>query len=241
MTAPVAYAPAEPDVHRADTGTVNDVVVAVIVVVGLAVVGAVAGLVWMVWTPARPPAQILGGGQYIPDETEAFIAGDGRFLVVTAVIGLGAALLAWFTRRHNRGVAVSAALVVGGLVGAALTELVGHLTGGGSAAGRVVTASSGQQFRLTQHLPLSVHTSGLLMIEAAVAVLVYGMFAAFTVHDDLGHPDPVRDRVQRAAAPPTTAPPMMAPPSVDAGGHPQYGWGYGDAAGPAQQGDLPPQ
>lgn len=236
MTAPVACAPVAQGVQRADAGTVNDVVVAGVVTVGLALVGALAGLVWVVWTPARPPAQILGRGQYIPDETEAFIAGDGRFLVVTTVIGLGAALIAWFTRRHNRGVAVSAALVVGGLAGAALTEIVGHLTGGGSATGRLVTATSGQRFRLTQHLPLSLHTSGLLMIEAAVAVLVYGMLAAFTVHDDLGRPDPVRDRVQRAAVAP-----MAAPPSVDAGGHPQYGWGYGDAAGPAQQGDLPPQ
>lgn len=195
----MAYAPVEPAVQRADAGTVNDVVVAVVITVGLALVGALAGLVWMAWTPARPPAQVLGGGRYVPDETEAFIAGDGRFLVVTTVVGLGAALIAWFTRRQNRGVAVSFALVVGGLVGAALTELVGHLTGGGSATGRVVTASSGQQFRLTQHLPLSLHVSGLLVIEAALAVLVYGMLAAFTVHDDLGHLDPVRERVQRAA------------------------------------------
>ena len=35
----------------------------------------------------------------------------------------------------------------------------------------------------------AVHATGLLFVEPAVAMLVYGMFVAFAKHDDLGRPD----------------------------------------------------
>jgi hypothetical protein len=239
VSAATAYATADPPSSRARAATNGDVVVAGVIALGLAVVGALLGLVWQAWATAGPQAEVLGGGRFIPDETEAFIAGDGRFLALTAAVGLLAALGAWFLRPANRGVPVAAGLLVGGLAGALLTELVGHLTGGGSATGRLVRTTSGQQFRLTAHLPLSLHMGGVVVIEAAVAMLVYALFVAFTVHDDLGRPDPARAAVLAARAPSPGLPPGA--PSVDAGGHPQYGGGNGDAAGPAQQRDLPPQ
>ena len=184
----------------------------------LVVVDALAGLLWAAWSPPGPAALVFRSGAYEPDETEAFVAGDGRFLVIVAVIGILAALVVWF-RRPLRGVAAVLGLAVGGLVGSLAMWLVGHLTGGGNGTGRAV---SGSAQRYTPRLPLTVHAHGLLFVQPAVSVLVLGLFVAFAVRDDLGRPDPVRD-------------------SVAAGAHPQYGWGYGDAAGPLQQGDLPPQ
>jgi hypothetical protein len=74
------------------------------------------------------------------------------------------------------------------------------------------------------HLPLSLHMTGLLLTEPAFALLVYGMAAAFAVSDDLGRPDPVRERllVRRVR-------------------DPQYGGGDGDASGVPQQSDLAAQ
>ena len=248
MTADTAFPTAEAAPARAQPETVRDVVAALVTLAVLAVAGVVAGFVWAQLSPPRPPAQILSGGRYIPDETEAFIAGDGRYLIITVVIGLVAALAAWFLRPANRGVAVAAGLVVGSLVGATSTAWIGNVAGGGSLTGRVVPLADGQTIRLTKHLPLTLHTYGLVVVQAAVAVAVYGLFVAFAVHDDLNRPDPVRARVlwRRAGRPGPNDPLPYGPTgfgatSVDAGGHTQHGGGYGDAAGPAQQGDLPAQ
>lgn len=163
-----------------------DLRIAAVLAVSLAVLGAVLGLVWAAWSPAGPRALVLSPGVIEPDETEAFAAGDGRFLVISAVVGVFAALIAWRMSRH-RGAPVLLALAVGGVVGALLMELVGHLTGGGTFLGLPNT--------LIAALPLSLHMQGLLFVEPGLAVLVYGMIVAFAVRDDLGRPDPVRDQL----------------------------------------------
>lgn len=222
--APTVTGTAQRSVH-------DDLRQAVRTVFALAAIGAILGLVWAAWAPNGPQAQVLGGGKFIADETEAFIAGDGRFLVLSVIVGILSAVLAWTDRPH-RGPIVLGGLVVGGLVGALLMELVGHLSGGGTFHG---TRFPGTDVFLTSRLPLSLHTQGLLLIEAAVAALVYGLLVAFATADDLGHPDPVRDVLRPAPERDGST------SSVGAGGEPQDGWGHGDAAGPLQQGDLAPQ
>lgn len=200
-----------------------------VLAVVLAAVSAAFGLVWAAWSPPGPAALVVSPGVFEPDETEAFIAADGRFLVLAAVLGLLAALGAWRVVAR-RGPLTAAALVVGGLGGAALMAGVGHLTGGGTFAGSRDT--------IIAMLPLSLHAQGLLLIEPAVAVLGYGLLVAFAADDDLRRPDPLRaDLLAQRSAPPD---PGQAP-SVQPGDHPQYGGGHGDAAGPLQQRDLPPQ
>lgn len=189
-------------------------------VVALSAIGAILGLVWAAWSPPGPRAQVLGHGQFIVDETEAFVAGDGRFLVLAVVVGIVAAVLAWTDRVH-RGPTVFLGLVVGGVTGSLLMELVGHLTGGGTFTG---TRFPGTDVFLTARLPLSLHAQGLLLVESAVAALVYGLLVAFAADDDLGRPEP--DRTQQL---------------VGAGGQAQDGGRDGDAAGPLQQGDLASQ
>jgi hypothetical protein len=190
---------------------------AALVVVVLAVLGAVLGLIWMAWSPAQPKAFVYAPGKsFTYEESESWIATDGRFLVLTGGLGLVAAVLAWF-RVRNRGPLMLLALIVGGLGGAYLTRWVGYLTGGGNYTGKLDT--------IVTHLPVSLHIPGLVFVEPAIAALVYGMLVAFATHDDLGRPDPLRDELV----------------SVAPSDHPQYGWGDRDAAGALQQGDLPPQ
>jgi hypothetical protein len=163
----------------------RDVYVGGWIVATLALVGIPLGLVWQAVSP-RSAGLVLQAGAIIPDETEAFIGTDGWFALLTAIAGLIAALVVW-TRRSWRGPAAVVALALGGVVGALVTALVGHLTGGGESDGKASALIT---------LPVSLHATGLLFLESAVAVLVYGLLVAFTTRDDLGrtesaaHPQP---------------------------------------------------
>jgi hypothetical protein len=164
----------------------------VALVIILALVGVVAGVLWQWWSPPGPHAFVIGPGLLQPDETEAFVAGDGRFAVISLVVGLTAALLVWF-RKTSRGTVTVLALAVGGMAGSLVTAVVGHWTGGGNDSGRTNTVLAA--------LPLSLHMHGLVFLEGGVAVLVYCLFACFVADDDLGRPDPARRLARRSVGP----------------------------------------
>lgn len=201
------------------------------------VVGALAGILWQAWSPQGPVGVVLSGGIQAADEKEKFVGGDGRFLVITAAVGVAIAVLAWLLRwfRAARGPYVALGLAVGGLAGAALTEWVGYMIRG---AGNTFacTAASG---KCIDHLPLTVHMHALLLTEAVLAVLVYSLLVAFAVDDDLGRPDPASVRVEQPAAA-WAAAPAPTVPSVGTQGDAQQPWGYGDASGPSEQDQLAP-
>lgn len=206
---------ATPD--RTALGDRRDLRVAGIVVAALAAVGAVLGLVWAWWSGPQQRAYVIAPGRLYPfDEVETMAGADGRYLVLVGVTGLIAGAVLYWWRREVRGPLAAFALGIGGLAGAALTWWVGYLAGGGTYDGAAKS--------IIKHLPLSLHMHGLLLIEPAFAVLVYGMSAAFAVNDDLGRPDPRRERLL-----------------VGRRSYPEYGGGDGDAAGAPQQGDLAPQ
>lgn len=142
----------------------------------LLVVGALLGLVWNLWSRTPTQGLVYTAHAIIPDETEGFISSDGRFLVLTGVVGLLAALIVWF-RPGGRGPLVAAALAAGGVAGALATDLVGHVSGGGSDTGAIDT--------LLPRLPLQVHAHGLLVVEAGLALVVYLICALFASRDDL--------------------------------------------------------
>jgi hypothetical protein len=214
MSASGVVAPAR---RHADPHTVADLRAAGVIVVVLAALGALLGPVWAVWSGSQQRAFVLAPGKLYPyDEVETMAAADGRYLVIVVAVGVLATLVVWYGRAGNRGSLVLLALCAGGLSGAALTWWVGYLAGGGS--------YQGKQGTTIPHLPLTLHMHGLLLVEPAVAALVYGLFTAFATHDDLGRPDRVRDAL-----------------SVDAAGDAQHGGGDRDTAGALQQGNLPPQ
>jgi uncharacterized membrane protein YeaQ/YmgE (transglycosylase-associated protein family) len=210
----------------------------------LAVLGAALGIVWEVWSPPGPAGAVLEHGIQA-DESEAFIGGDGRFALITVVVGLIAGVVAWRARpfKQARGPYLAIALALGGVVGAALTEWVGNALRG---AGNTLACASATRTCI-DHLPLSVHMHALLLTEAVAALLVYSLFVAFAVADDLGRSDPGRVSPSRAPADrpqlpapvgsigsgPPTEPIAPVPRSAGAEHDAQQGWGDRDGAGPA--------
>jgi len=171
--------------------TRRDLLLGVAVVGALLVLGALLGLVWQLISPPRPSGfHYQGGPVFAFEESEGFIASDGRFVLITAAVGLIAGILVW-TRRSWRGPVTVAALAVGGLAGAIATDAVGRLTGGGTTSAPAET--------LIKHLPLEVHARALLLLEPLLAVLVYVICTLFANRDDLG-------RSAEAAAPPMDQP-----------------------------------
>lgn len=210
----VAEPPAGPPPETASASVVADLRGAGVVVGALAVLGALLGFLWSAWAGPQQRAFVIAPGQLYPfDEVETMARSDGRYLVIAAAVGLVAGLVLWSRRPVGRGPIAVLALLAGGLLGAALTAWIGHLTGGGTTDGKAGSTIA--------HLPLSLHMRGLLLVEPALAILVYGLFTAFAVRDDLGRADPVRERV-----------------SVQAGQQAEHGWGDRDAAGALQQGDF---
>ncbi|HEY2985693.1 MAG TPA: hypothetical protein VGJ38_16175 [Jatrophihabitantaceae bacterium] len=153
----------------------------------LAFAGVLLGFVWLAIAPRAHGFAYLNH-TVVPLENESFVASDGRFLLLTAGVGLAAGLLSWLDRA-SRGPAVAAALGAGGLLGAVLTEVVGRVTGGGKTTGALGD---------TLKLPITVHAPGLLLAEPVSALFVYGVFVLFAKRDDLARPvepDPHADLV----------------------------------------------
>jgi hypothetical protein len=184
-------------------------------------------VLWQWWSPPGPLGYVIAPHAIQPDETEAFIAADGRFAVICAGTGLVAGVAAWL-RKSTRGPVTAMALAVGGVAGAVLTDVVGHALGGGSDAGKTRT--------ILHELPLAVHMRGLLVLEAAVAVLVYALFVSFAAADDLGRAGE-GERPGDGGGPPAPGGPW----SVGMGDQPQLSGGGRDTPGTFQQPDLPPQ
>jgi hypothetical protein len=156
--------------------TSRDLGPAAVIMVGLAAVGALLGLLWQHISPRTQGFVYIPPHGIIPEENESLIATDGRFVLLTCAVGIIAAAAAW-SRRSARGPAAALALTAGGLLGALLTDRVGHATGGGHDGGtlnQVITLS------------VQVHARGLLLLEPALALFVYAACALFARRDDLG-------------------------------------------------------
>lgn len=181
MTDPATWTPPRPNWRRRRRAELQ---AAARIVTALALTGVPIGLIWAWWSPPGPRALLFSGGKVQPEESEAFVAGDGRYAILVVAVGLLAGLIAW-SAKAARGTIVVLALAAGGLTGAAITVLVGRLAGGGTADGKVGT--------IVEQLPLSLHATGLLFLEAAAAVFVYGLCVSFAAADDLGRPDADRE------------------------------------------------
>jgi hypothetical protein len=210
---------------------------AALVATALAVLGAALGVVWDLVSPDTPPGIVSPPGIQVDDTHEAFAGIDGRFALITAVVGLLAGFAAWSVRRA-RGAYVAIGLAVGGLLGAMLTHLIGHLLRG---TGSYQYTSGGTAF--LNHLPLNVQMKGLWFVEPALATLVYSLLVAFAAADDLGRPEVRRPRRALAPVAPAplpaapaapslpSAPPVHRDPSAGAEGDLEDGGRHGDGPG----------
>lgn len=184
-----------------------------VIVLAMATIGAALGPIWHWWSPAGPLGFVIAPHAIQVDENESFAAVDGRFAILTGVVGLAAGFVVWFLRRI-RGPVAAAALALGGTAGALLTELIGRLLDDGTDSAPVHT--------VIRHLPLEVHATALRLLEPLLALLVYSVFTAFAADDELGRARP-------------------AAPSIGMSDEPQYGWSDRDAAGAVYQPEFPPQ
>jgi hypothetical protein len=187
-----------------------------LVVLTLVLVGVLAGLLWQAWT-VRTQGFDIGSGVIIPDETEGWVGADAHFAIITGIVGVAAGLLAW-RWRTVRGPAMVAGLAVGGVLGSLVAAWVGHLTGGGN---HTVVADT----NLVKQLPLSVHMTGLFLVQAIAALVVYVVAALVSASDDLG----------------VSGVPAPTPGSAGAEYRPDDPRWHGYGPGGAQQGDLAPQ
>lgn len=141
---------------------------------GQIVLGLAAGVLWRITAPGTVGYLVSapsGGQMLIPAEGEQQIAGDGRFLVFTLVIGIAAAFTSWFWLRRARGPIGLLSLAGGSLASSLAARWFGELI---SAHTRVAAD------HMTEFPALSLHAQPVLLVQAFVAVLCYVALAGFS-------------------------------------------------------------
>lgn len=172
---------------------------AVIVIVGLAVAGAVLGAVWA-WL--APPIHTIVALTRAGERVDAYLGkeADNLFVAGAMVIGLltmlavVSAVLVWQWRPH-RGPVMAAALWIGQVAAAAAATGVGaalvHRRYGAVDHKAIPLSQQNRVHYLTEappvflgHSPLQIAAT--LLLPAALAALVYALLAVATPRDDLG-------------------------------------------------------
>jgi hypothetical protein len=90
--------------------------------------GAPVGLVWSAVAPHAHVAVEAGGAYVLGVDTEVFVAGDGWFIGMTLLVGVGCGVLAWLAARRS-GPFVVVGLAAGGLIAAYVASRVGVQVG----------------------------------------------------------------------------------------------------------------
>lgn len=163
----------------------------VLLLAGQLVTGVVIGLIWLGWAPRAVSYFVSdgnGGSLVIPEESEAQVAGDGRFVLLTVLAGLAFGLIAWQLRRQ-RGRLTMVVLGLGALLSSLLARFTGQLLSGGSKTAPINTAF---------HPPLALHASAAIWLQPLLAVLVYTVLVGLASDPALG-----RAGVPAPAGPPS--------------------------------------
>ena len=149
---------------------------------GQSAFGLVIGLIWFGWAPGTVAYVVAIGGAgtvLIPAENESEIAGDGRFVVLSVLVGALAAIVAW-RMRGIRGPAVPAALALGALLGSLVARMVGELMAGGATTHPVPNTAVAP--------PLTLHSLPALFVQSFFAVLIYTGLSVLSTDPELGRP-----------------------------------------------------
>lgn len=144
----------------------------------LALAGIPLGVLWWLIAPRRQYDVGVEGAFAIEAESEAAVGSDGYFMLLTGVLALVAAALAWRLVRH-RGPLVAVGLAAGLLLGGFVTWTVGSLLGSGPSAADL------EEIGATVLGPLTLRAQGALAVGPFLAVAAYSVFACFTPRDDL--------------------------------------------------------
>ncbi len=167
--------PPGPDRRRPDGGRLLGMpaVVAAVaaVLVGTALLGVAVGFTWAAVAP-RVLAVVVsrGSADAVNSETNAFIAADGWFAVLTAVGGIVSGLLGYVLTVRRHGPFAMAAVVVGGVPAALIAMWIGQQSG---TSGFNHALQVGQSGVLVQ-APLSLGGIGVLAFWSLFAGLTAG-------------------------------------------------------------------
>ncbi|GHE13049.1 DUF2567 domain-containing protein [Klenkia taihuensis] len=169
-------------------GSRGDVRGAVVTAVVLAVLGLLAGLLW-VWLAPRAQftvtsdagdVQVAGGGLVDP---ELFASDDGVYVLLLGGLGLLAGVAGWL-RRRRRGVVTLVGLAVGMLAASVAAWQLGALLGRGPSREQLTTVGT----EVTTALDLNMLAA--LAVGPFCAVLVYVVCTVLVSSDDLGRDEP---------------------------------------------------
>jgi LPXTG-motif cell wall-anchored protein len=152
----------------------------VLLVLGLALAGLPAGLLWWALAP-RADFRITDSGPTVighPSQ-ELLVGDDVVFTLVVAGLGLLAGAAAWFLRRR-RGVATVVALALGATAAAILAWQLGEVLGVGPTAAQLAEVGG----RVTT--PLRLGSLPALAMAPFAAVLAYLVPAVVAREDGLG-------------------------------------------------------
>jgi hypothetical protein len=143
----------------------------------MAALGVPAGLLWTAVAP-RTTYVIAGGKAIIGDpESQALIAADGWFAVLTALAGLACGVVAYVLAGRYRETGLLAALGVGGAAAGLVAWWVGSMVGRSSFQHQLRTARDGT----TAKGALDLHAAGVVIAWPLIAIVVFGLLEALDV------------------------------------------------------------
>ena len=169
------------------------------VLVGTALLGVLAGFTWAAVAP-RALAVVVGRGSadVVNPETNAFIAADGWFTLLTTIGGVISGLLGYVFAVRRHGPLTMAAVLVGGLPAALIAMWIGQQSGNAAFNHALKAGQPG----VLVHAPLSVGGIGALAFWSLFAGLTAGGIEAVR---QLRERQAVRERL-KAYSPPGPSP-----------------------------------
>jgi hypothetical protein len=145
------------------------------VVAGSAVLGLAAGFAWAALAPrALLVIASRGSADVVNPETSAFIAGDGWFVLVTAVAGVISGLLGYLLAVRRHGAAAMAGVLAGALAAALIARWAGEQPGAAAFHHALQAGRPG----LVLRAPLMLGGVGALAFWPLAAGLTAGGFEA---------------------------------------------------------------
>ncbi|MGH3714001.1 MAG: DUF2567 domain-containing protein [Micromonosporaceae bacterium] len=164
----------------------DELVVATVAMVVLAVLGVLWGLLWQVVTPGAEIQMTADGPVHANATAETYFADDAWFAVLGAAAGLLAALGGWVLVRRHRGPILLAGVVIGCLIGAVVAWQVGRHLGLPEFERLIEQAAPGRSFRR----PARLAAYGVLGIPGFVAAFTYTLLAGWSRYPELRPPQP---------------------------------------------------
>jgi hypothetical protein len=198
---------------------------AVLVALGIGVLGFAVGLLWLVISPRVPIVKVDGGYVYADAEPEQPIAADGWFLILGLAVGLVLAVAVWLLLRRYRGAGMLLGLTIGSLLGAWAAWWFGHKIGITDFNHTAASAPVGAHLQAPIELAITnmdpkrwwfPGLTGVVAAQALAAAFTYLVLAGFSSYENLRGPNRVRvGRIVPVELPPgSSAPPPAGPPSI---------------------------